>query len=153
MVIYVGNLHASAGEDDLRRAFTAYGTVASVKIIKPKRPKKHLRVYAFVDMPVDGEAIKAIDALNGKPLKGQAMKVEKARPRITTFTIDWGDRRNNRGDFRIAPTPARPLLGPFASPAFRQAIKNADWGRVHFFARGRLPGDPTIRPPKPPRPK
>ena len=39
------------------------------------------RGFAFVDMPNDGEAQKAIEALNGKDFKGRPLNVNEARPR------------------------------------------------------------------------
>jgi RNA recognition motif-containing protein len=39
------------------------------------------RGFAFVDMPNDAEAQKAIENLNGKEFKGRQMNVNQARPR------------------------------------------------------------------------
>jgi len=80
MNIYVGNLPYSVSEDDVRQAFEAFGEVASVSMIKDKMTGQP-RGFGFVEMNDDGEAQAAIDALNGKDLKGRAMVVNPARPR------------------------------------------------------------------------
>jgi cold-inducible RNA-binding protein len=80
MNIYVGNLPFTASEDDVRQAFAAYGTVSSVAIIKDRETGQS-RGFAFVEMPNNEEGTNAINNMNGKPLKGRALKVNEARPR------------------------------------------------------------------------
>ncbi len=84
MNIYVGNLPFGASEDDVRQAFAAYGTVSSVAIIKDRETGQS-RGFAFVEMPNNEEGNNAITNLNGKPLKGRALKVNEARPREESF--------------------------------------------------------------------
>lgn len=84
MNIYVGNLPFTASEDDVRQAFAAYGTVSSVAIIKDRETGQS-RGFAFVEMPNGEEGTKAINAMNGTPLKGRALKVNEARPREEGF--------------------------------------------------------------------
>jgi cold-inducible RNA-binding protein len=84
MNIYVGNLPFTASEDDVRQAFAAYGTVSSVAIIKDRETGQS-RGFAFVEMPNSEEGTKAINAMNGTPLKGRALKVNEARPREESF--------------------------------------------------------------------
>jgi RNA recognition motif-containing protein len=78
--IYVGNLPQDATEDDLRQAFAAFGQVESVNIVKDKFSGES-RGFGFVEMPSKQEAQDAINGMNGKELKGQAIKVSEARPR------------------------------------------------------------------------
>lgn len=80
MNIYVGNLSYNATEDDLRNAFSAYGQVASVTIIKDKFSGES-RGFAFVEMPSNDEGDAAIAGLNGADVKGRALKVNQARPK------------------------------------------------------------------------
>ncbi|MBE0699747.1 MAG: RNA-binding protein, partial [Anaerolineaceae bacterium] len=80
MNIYVGNLSFTASEDEIRQAFAAYGTVAAVSIIKDHETGQS-RGFAFVEMPNADEGNAAINNMNGKPLKGRALKVNEARPR------------------------------------------------------------------------
>ena len=78
MNIYVGNVSHSATEDDLRKAFEAYGQITSVKIVKD-RYNGEQRGYGFVEMPDREEAISAIKGLNNNELKGQPLNVIRAR--------------------------------------------------------------------------
>jgi RNA recognition motif-containing protein len=80
MNIYVGNLSPDVTEEELRKAFEAFGQVASVNIIKD-RYSGQPRGFGFVEMPVKAEAQAAITGLTGKELKGQALSVNEARPR------------------------------------------------------------------------
>jgi len=80
MNIYVGNLSFNLTEDDLRTAFSAYGTVEKAAIITDKMSGQS-RGFGFVEMPNREEAVKAIENLNGKDLKGRNLKVNEAQPR------------------------------------------------------------------------
>ncbi len=98
MNIYVGNLSFKAGENDLRQAFAAFGTVSTVAIIKDQVTGKS-RGFAFVEMPNAPEAQAAIAGLNGKDLLGRPLMVNEARPR-TPGGGGGAGRRNTGGDFR-----------------------------------------------------
>jgi RNA recognition motif-containing protein len=80
MNIYVGNLPFTTGEEELRSTFGAYGEVASVAVIKDQFTGQS-RGFGFVEMPNKDEGTAAINALNGKEVKGRALKVNEARPR------------------------------------------------------------------------
>ena len=80
MNIFTGNLSRDVSEDDLRQAFTAFGQVDTVSIIKDKFTGES-KGFAFIEMPVKAEADAAIAALNGTQLKGKAVTVNEARPR------------------------------------------------------------------------
>jgi len=80
MNIYVGNLSYEVTEEDLRQAFGAFGQVESINIIKDKYSGES-KGFGFVEMPDKAEAQSAIEGLNGKELKGRALKVSEARPR------------------------------------------------------------------------
>lgn len=80
MNIYVGNLPFTTGEEDLRTAFAAFGQVTSVAVIKDQFTGQS-RGFGFVEMPNKSEGDAAINGLNGKELKGRALKVNEARPR------------------------------------------------------------------------
>jgi RNA recognition motif-containing protein len=80
MNIYVGNLSHEVTEEDLQQAFEAFGQVTSAKIITDKFSGES-RGFGFVEMPAKAEAESAINDLNGKELKGQALNVNEARPR------------------------------------------------------------------------
>jgi len=80
MNIYVGNLPREATEEDLRKAFEAFGQVTSVKIITDKFTGDP-RGFGFVEMSNSSEAQSAISGLDGKDLKGSNLRVNEARPR------------------------------------------------------------------------
>ena len=77
--LYVGNLPFKVREEDLQTLFQQAGTVQSVNIIRDKISGQS-RGFGFVDMENDGEAMNAIQAVNGKELNGRALKVNEARP-------------------------------------------------------------------------
>jgi len=78
--IFVGNLSYQATEDDLQSAFSQFGAVDRVSIVRD-RESGQSRGFGFVEMPNDDEAGTAIMALNGREVKGRAIKVNEARPR------------------------------------------------------------------------
>ncbi len=101
MNIYVGNLSFEAGEEDLRKAFEEFGTVANVTILKDKFSGKS-RGFGFVEMPSDDEAKAAIVGLNGRDIKGRSLKVNEARPQTerTGGEGGGGERRGGGGGGR-----------------------------------------------------
>ena len=80
MKIYVGNMSYEVTEEDLRLELEQYGQVESATIIKDKRSGQS-KGFGFVEMASKAEGQSAIDDLNGKELKGRAIKVNEARPR------------------------------------------------------------------------
>jgi len=80
MNIYVGNLPYSITEEDLKDAFAEFGEVSSVSIIKDKFSGQS-KGFAFVEMPNDSDADKAINALNEREMQGRNLRVNQAKPR------------------------------------------------------------------------
>jgi RNA recognition motif-containing protein len=80
MNIYIGNLSYDVSEENLRRAFEAFGQVTSARIIKDKYSGQS-RGFGFVEMLEQAQAQAAIQSLNGKELLGKQMSVNEARPR------------------------------------------------------------------------
>ncbi len=78
--IYVGNLVWEATADDLLNLFQQYGTVARAQVMTDRETGRS-RGFGFVEMDNDEEAQRAIDGLNGTPLKGRPLTVNEARPR------------------------------------------------------------------------
>lgn len=99
MNIYVGNLPFGATEDELKQAFSAYGQVASVSIIKDKFSGES-RGFGFVEMPAKAEADAAIAGLNGTELNGRTLTVNEARPRTEGRGGGGGGRSDRRGGDR-----------------------------------------------------
>jgi RNA recognition motif-containing protein len=80
MNIYVGNLSFDVTEQDLRKAFEAFGEVASANIISDKFTGQS-KGFGFVEMSAKEQAQAAIAGMNGKEMKGRALNVNEARPR------------------------------------------------------------------------
>jgi RNA recognition motif-containing protein len=78
--IFVGNLSYQATEDDLQNAFSQFGAVDRVSVVRD-RELGQSRGSAFVEMADDAQAAAAIEQLDGHPLRGRAIKVNEARPR------------------------------------------------------------------------
>ena len=76
--LYVGNLAFATTSDDLRDAFSEFGTVSSATVITDRETGRS-RGFGFVEME-DG-AEQAIEAMNGKELGGRTLNVNEARPR------------------------------------------------------------------------
>ncbi|MBM4065801.1 MAG: RNA-binding protein [Planctomycetes bacterium] len=80
MNIFVGNLSQDTTEEDLKKAFEAFGQVKSVTIIKDMFSRES-KGFGFVEIQAKAEAQAAINGLNGTLLKGKALNVNEARPR------------------------------------------------------------------------
>jgi len=78
--IYVGNLTWSATADDLLALFQEHGKVTRAQVITDRETGRS-RGFGFVEMENDGEAQKAIDALNGADYNGRPLTVNEAKPR------------------------------------------------------------------------
>lgn len=72
MNIFVGNLSRDVTEDDLQKAFEAFGQVKSVKVIKDLFSGES-KGFGFVEMQAKAEAQSAINGLNGKELKDERL--------------------------------------------------------------------------------
>ena len=99
MKIYVGNLSYEVTEEDLRLALEEFGQVESATIIKDKYSGKS-KGFGFVEMDSKDEGQAAIDGLNGKELKGRALKVNEARPRTENSGGRGGGYGGGRGGGR-----------------------------------------------------
>jgi len=90
--IYVGNLSYNATEDDLREAFSRFGDVSSVSVIKD-RDTGRARGFAFVEMSDANQAAEAIENLNNTEIAGRNITVNEARPREDRGGGGGGGRR------------------------------------------------------------
>jgi len=80
MNIYVSNLSFNVKDEDLYEYFAEYGEVSSAKVITDKFTNKS-RGFAFVEMPDDEAAKKAIQELDGASVDGRTIGVAVARPK------------------------------------------------------------------------
>jgi RNA recognition motif-containing protein len=108
--IYVGNLAWDVKDEDLKKAFEAYGQVAQARVITDRYSGKS-RGFGFVEMAKDEDGAKAIAELNGKDLVGRPIRVSEANPKAMNGgggTGGGGGFRSERRDDRDrGPRPPR----------------------------------------------
>lgn len=78
MKIYVGQLPYDINESELRELFTEFGEIVDVNLIMDHYSGRS-KGFAFLDMPNNSEADKAIKALNKSMLKGREIKVNQVQ--------------------------------------------------------------------------
>lgn len=111
MRLYVGNLSYTTSEDTLREAFSNYGEVVSVQIMKDKFTETS-KGFGFVEMADDVMGERGIGGMNGKSVDGRRIRVSEAveKPkrdgarRFIKNDSERGERRPRsfRGDDRRA---------------------------------------------------
>ena len=79
MNIFVGNLAFAATEDEVREAFTTFGSTVAVKIITD-RDTGRSKGFGFVEMASADDARRAIQGLDNKMIAGRPIRVTEARP-------------------------------------------------------------------------
>jgi RNA recognition motif-containing protein len=78
--LFVGNMNFQTTEGELRELFAPFGQVTRVHMAMDRETGR-ARGFAFVEMPNDEEAAKAMAGLDGKELGGRNLKVNEARPK------------------------------------------------------------------------
>ena len=78
--LFVGNMTFQTTESDLTELFRPFGQVTRVHVAMDRETGR-ARGFAFVEMPNDDEAVKAIAGLDGKDVGGRNLKVSEARPK------------------------------------------------------------------------
>jgi len=71
----------STSEDELRTLFAQAGNVTAVEVIKDRASGEN-KGFAFVTMPDQAEAQKAITMFNAYSLAERELKVNVAKPRV-----------------------------------------------------------------------
>lgn len=79
--IYVGNLNKSTTQDEIKTLFATAGTVSSVELVMDKGSGLS-KGFAFVSMPEQADADKAISMFNAYSLADNVLKVNVAKPRV-----------------------------------------------------------------------
>jgi RNA recognition motif-containing protein len=98
--LFVGNMSFQTTESELTALFQRFGQVTRVHI-GMDRGTGRARGFAFVEMPNDDEAAKAITGLDGKEFGGRKLKVNEARPK-TGRTAPRGNRGGGRRPSRFS---------------------------------------------------
>jgi RNA recognition motif-containing protein len=79
--IYVGNLAKSTTQAEINTLFATAGTVSSVDLVMDKGSGLS-KGFAFVAMPDQAEADKAISMFNDYDLANNKLKVNVAKPKV-----------------------------------------------------------------------
>lgn len=79
MNIYVENLDFSVDTVDLTMHFAQFGLVTEVKLVTDKFSGRS-KGFAFIEMPYEEEALKAIEESQGFDLNGKGMVISEAKP-------------------------------------------------------------------------
>ena len=79
--IYVGNLNKSTTQDEIKTLFTQAGTVTSVDVATDTGTGAS-KGFAFVSMPTQEDADKAISMFNDYAMADNKLKVNIAKPRV-----------------------------------------------------------------------
>ena len=95
--LFVGNMSFQTTEGDLTALFKAFGQVTRVHVAMDRETGR-ARGFAFVEMPNDEEAAKAIAGLDGKEVNGRNLKVNEARPKTERSGPPRGGSGGGGGD-------------------------------------------------------
>jgi cold-inducible RNA-binding protein len=79
--IYVGNLAKSTTQAEINTLFATAGTVTSVDLVMDKGTGLS-KGFAFVSMPEQADADKAISMFNAYSLADSTLKVNVAKPKV-----------------------------------------------------------------------
>jgi RNA recognition motif-containing protein len=82
MNIEVFNLSLSTEDRDVRKLFSAFGIVTSAEVVRDKLNGRS-KCKAMIDMPIDSEALLAIESLHQTTLDGKKISVSElqAKPK------------------------------------------------------------------------
>ena len=78
--LYLGNLPFKATEEQIAAIFAEIGVQPDSLTLLRDRFTDQPRGFGFAEIGNDAEAVKAIEALNGKDFLGRALVVNEARP-------------------------------------------------------------------------
>jgi RNA recognition motif-containing protein len=82
MNLYVTNLGDKITSESLEIMFATYGKVSSSEIVKDQHQLSgYSPVFAYVEMPNDGEAETAIKKIDGTVVDGRSISVSQTGPK------------------------------------------------------------------------
>ena len=101
MKLYVGNLSYETTEATLREAFSNYGDVVSVQIMRDRFTEQS-KGFGFIEMGTDIQSERAIGGMNGKAVDGRRLRVNEATEKTPN---GGGWRRQPRQDRNFGDRP------------------------------------------------
>ncbi len=79
MNIFIGNLDYGLDEIEIIKLFAIYGDVTTIKLIRDSETGNS-KGFAFIEMPKESEANRAIEHVNGREINGKKLAVHEAKP-------------------------------------------------------------------------
>ena len=104
MIILVRNIDRSIPEEEVRRLLEAHGKVRTFDLVMDKVTGLS-KGFGFADMPDLGQAMKAIEALDGQALGSLRLRVKKA---ASSSLLGPDEPRPKTADKRKAHRPPPP---------------------------------------------
>lgn len=80
MKLFIGNISWKSTEEDLRKQFGRFGTIADLKLIEDKETGKS-RGFGFISYEDRREGEIAIREMDGAELNGRQLRVSEAQER------------------------------------------------------------------------
>ena len=84
MKLFVKNIHPEVNELELEGIFAIYGEIISTKVIYD-RADWSSKGFGFVEFAKKPDALKAIEAMNGKEHRGKPLEVKEAVEKKSRF--------------------------------------------------------------------
>jgi RNA recognition motif-containing protein len=120
--LFVGNMSFQTTESDLRELFNGLGQVTRIHMAMDRETGR-ARGFAFVEMPNDDEAAKAITALDGRELGGRNLKVNEARPKTASAPRSFDRGGSGGGGNRGGGGGGRDRRGGFSNEDYRESAR------------------------------
>lgn len=76
--LFIGNLDWSVKDEDLQQAFASFGELTSAKVVMDRMSGRS-RGFGFVEYATDEAAETAKKEMDGKDMKGRAIRVDLAQ--------------------------------------------------------------------------
>ncbi|KAG2555708.1 heterogeneous nuclear ribonucleoprotein Q-like isoform X2 [Panicum virgatum] len=126
--VYVGGISSDVSSEDLKNLFESVGEVVEVRI----RGKGDNRLYAFVNFRDKELALKAIQKLNNKDLKGKKIKVSSSQAKNRLFIgnvpKDW-----TLNDFKNAVEEVGPGVLKVNLPKAQRSDRHKGYGFIEYY--------------------
>ncbi len=149
--LYVKNLDETLTDDDVREAFSVFGTVTSARVMKDKATQQS-RGFGFVCFSAPEEATKAVQEMNSKMLKAKPVYValaQRKEVRRAQLEAQYQQRMPPRGPMGVQPNmfgmpymirqPTMPQQPRAGYPMMPQMMPRGTRAPVPYAGRGPYP--------------